>query len=128
MSQSIFPVLRYRNARAAITFLHDVLGFEATSVHPPEGDDVAHAELAFGGQLVMVGTEPAEGDENRLQGPLAPYVAVEDVEAHFERVRGAGADVVFAPRDTDYGSREYAVRDPEGNVWSFGTYRPSAAG
>jgi len=27
--------------------------------------------------------------------------------------------------DTDYGSRDYAARDPEGNVWSFGTYRPA---
>jgi uncharacterized glyoxalase superfamily protein PhnB len=127
MSQSIFPVLRYRDARGAIAFLHDVLGFEPTSVHPPEGEDVAHAELAFGGQHLMLGSEPAEGDTERLQGPLAPYLAVDDVDEHFERVRAAGADVVYPPRDTDYGSREYAVRDPEGQVWSVGNYRPAAA-
>jgi len=28
--------------------------------------------------------------------------------------------------DQPYGSREYAARDPEGNVWAFGTYRPQA--
>jgi uncharacterized glyoxalase superfamily protein PhnB len=128
MSQTLFPVLRYRDARGAITYLRDVLGFEATAIHPPEGDDVAHAELAFGGQHLMVGSEPREGDEARLQGPLAPYVAVDDVDGHFARVRDAGADVVYGPRDTDYGSREYAVRDPEGRVWSFGSYRPAAAG
>jgi uncharacterized glyoxalase superfamily protein PhnB len=43
-------------------------------------------------------------------------------------VRAAGADVVYPPRDTDYGSREFAVRDPEGRVWSVGSYRPAAAG
>lgn len=127
MSQSLFPVLRYRDPSGAIAFLRDVLGFEPTAVHPPEGD-VAHAELAFGGQHVMLGPEPSAGDETSLQGPLAPYVAVDDVKAHFERVRDAGGDIVYPPRDTDYGSREYAVRDPEGRVWSFGTYRPPAVG
>jgi uncharacterized glyoxalase superfamily protein PhnB len=127
MSQSIFPVLRYRDPRRAIAFLRDALGFEPTAVHPPEGEDVAHAELAFAGQHLMLGGEPAAGDEHRLQGPLAPYLAVDDVDGHFERARDAGADVVYPPRDTDYGSREYAVRDPEGRVWSVGDYRPSAA-
>ena len=126
MSQSLFPVLRYRDARGAIDFLRDVLGFEPTAVYPPEGDDVAHAELAFAGQHVMLGSEPPDEDEARLRGPLAPYVAVDDVDAHFERVHDAGADIVYPPRDTDYGSREYAVRDPEGRVWSFGTYLPAA--
>jgi uncharacterized glyoxalase superfamily protein PhnB len=127
MSQSIFPVLRYRDPRGAIAFLRDALGFEPTAVHPPEGEDVAHAELAFAGQHLMLGSEPAAGAEGRLQGPLAPYLAVDDVDAHFERARAAGADVVYPPRDTDYGSREYAVRDPEGRVWSVGDYRPPAA-
>jgi len=124
MSQSIFPVLRYRDARGAITFLHDVLGFEPTAVHPPEGD-VAHAELAFAGEHLMLGSEPRPDDASYLQGPLAPYLAVDDVDGHFARARDAGADVVYPPRDTDYGSREYAVRDPEGQVWSIGDYRPA---
>jgi uncharacterized glyoxalase superfamily protein PhnB len=127
MSQSIFPVLRYRDPRGAIAFLRDVLGFEPTAVHPPEGEDVAHAELAFAGQHLMLGSQPATDDQHRLQGPLAPYLAVDDVDRHFERARDAGADVVYPPRDTDYGSREYAIRDPEGQVWSVGDYRPSAA-
>jgi hypothetical protein len=87
MSQSIFPVLRYRDARGAIAFLRDTLGFEPTAVHPPEGEDVAHAELAFAGQHLMLGSEPAAGAEDRLQGPLAPYLAVDDVDGHFERAR-----------------------------------------
>jgi uncharacterized glyoxalase superfamily protein PhnB len=127
MSQSIFAVLRYEDPRGAIAFLRDVLGFEPTAVHPPEGDNVAHAELAFGGEHLMLGGEPAPDDATRMQGRLAPYLAVDDVDAHFERVRAAGGDVVYPPRDTEYGSREYAVRDPEGAVWSVGSYRPAGA-
>jgi uncharacterized glyoxalase superfamily protein PhnB len=54
------------------------------------------------------------------------YVAVDDPDAHCERARAAGAEIVRDLGDTDYGSRDYAARDPEGNLWSFGTYRPAA--
>ena len=49
---------------------------------------------------------------------------VEDVDAHFERARAAGAEITSPPRDTDFGSREYHARDLEGHPWTFGTYRP----
>ena len=39
------------------------------------------------------------------------------------RARAAGAEIIAGPHDTDYGSRDFAARDPEGNRWSFGTYR-----
>jgi uncharacterized glyoxalase superfamily protein PhnB len=51
-------------------------------------------------------------------------VVVADLDAHCARARRAGARIVREPVDTDYGSRDYAARDPEGNLWSFGTYRP----
>ena len=37
-----------------------------------------------------------------------------------------GAEIVRELTDTDYGSHDFGVRDPEGHVWSFGTYRPQA--
>lgn len=55
------------------------------------------------------------------------YVVVSDVDAHATRARAAGAEILRGPEDTDHGSREYAARDPEGHVWSFGTYDPWAA-
>ena len=58
------------------------------------------------------------------QGVTVVYVAVDDPDAHHERATAAGAEIVMPPTNMDYGSREYAARDPEGNVWSFGTYRP----
>jgi uncharacterized glyoxalase superfamily protein PhnB len=53
-------------------------------------------------------------------------VYVEDLEAHFERARLAGADIVEGPKDTDFGFREYHARDLEGHPWTFGTYLPAA--
>ena len=52
------------------------------------------------------------------------YVYVEDVQAHHDRAKAAGAEIVRSLQVTDYGSWEYSVRDPEGHLWSFGTYRP----
>jgi uncharacterized glyoxalase superfamily protein PhnB len=54
------------------------------------------------------------------------YLVVADPGAHHERARAAGAEIVRELTDEDYGSREYSARDPEGNLWSFGTYDPYA--
>ena len=55
-------------------------------------------------------------------------LVVEDPDAHCERARAAGAEIVQEPTDREYGSREYTARDPEGNLWVFGTYDPSNPG
>jgi uncharacterized glyoxalase superfamily protein PhnB len=75
-------------------------------------------------------TEPREAADGGVRIPLGSehqlYVVVEDADAHHDRAKAAGAEIVMAPRDTDYGSRDYAAKDPEGNTWYFGTYRPGA--
>jgi uncharacterized glyoxalase superfamily protein PhnB len=127
MAQTIFPALRYRDAPAAIDWLSRAFGFEATLVVDSPGDNVAHAELKLGEDRVMLGSE-SDGSDERLPhkaGGSSVYVIVADPDAHHERARAASAEIVFEPYDTDYGSREYTARDPEGNFWSFGTYRPS---
>ena len=57
----------------------------------------------------------APGEAGVRTGGIVLHVA--DVDAHFERVRAAGATVLREPTDEDYGQREYAVRDPEGHDW-----------
>lgn len=52
------------------------------------------------------------------------YCAIDEVDELYEQVRDAGGEIAMEPTDTDYGSRDFTVRDPEGNLWSFGTYRP----
>ncbi|HVY96639.1 MAG TPA: VOC family protein [Solirubrobacterales bacterium] len=121
---TFYPTLRYRDARAAIAWLQDAFGFEAGMVVDGEGDEVVHAQLAFGDGIVMLGSERDDRWGTRA-GQGWCYVALDgDVDAHCERARTAGAEIVMEPTDQDYGSRDYAARDPEGNLWNFGTYRP----
>ncbi|HEU0316384.1 MAG TPA: VOC family protein [Solirubrobacteraceae bacterium] len=122
---TLYPSLRYRDAPAAIDWLKTAFGFEELAVHPGEDGTIAHAELSFGPSILMLGSEKDDQYGSHVgQGWL--YVAVEDPDAHCERARAAGAEIVRDLGDTDYGSRDYAARDPEGNLWSFGTYRPAA--
>jgi uncharacterized glyoxalase superfamily protein PhnB len=73
----------------------------------------------------MLGTADRDGNEfsRRPTGTAAVHIATDAVEAVFERATAAGADVVTAPADQDYGGRTATVRDPEGNLWSLGSYR-----
>jgi uncharacterized glyoxalase superfamily protein PhnB len=125
MAQQFFPLLRYADAPAALAFLERAFGFQRGEVvENPEGT-IAHAELSDGAGAVMIGSDRDDSPAGRRAGLGWIYVAVDDIDSHYERARGAGAEIVSEPFDTDYGSRDYQARDPEGNLWSFGTYRPS---
>ncbi len=120
----VWPTLRAHDARALIRFLVDAFGFREVVVHG-EGDHVAHAQLAGpAGGGVMLGSQ-REGDDSwpLRPGTFGAYVVVDDPDALHDRAVAAGAEIVEAPHDTDYGSRDFQAKDPEGNRWSFGTYR-----
>jgi uncharacterized glyoxalase superfamily protein PhnB len=128
MTQTIFPALRYRDPRAAIEWLERALGFERDAIHESDDGTIGHAELSFRGNSIMLGAA-SDGDDGRMAGefgPILTYIAVDEVDALHDRARDAGAEISMELTDQDYGSREFAVRDPERNVWSFGTYRPGA--
>jgi uncharacterized glyoxalase superfamily protein PhnB len=122
----VWPTLRAQDARALIRFLVDAFGFEATVVYG-DGDPVDHAQLSWplGGGIMMGSSRPGDDhdDWSLRPGTLGAYVVTDDPDALFARATGAGATVLRELQDTDYGSREFSVRDPEGNRWSFGTYR-----
>lgn len=121
----VWPTLRARDARALIAFLVTTFGFEQTVVHG-NGDRVDHAELSWplGGGIMLGSATDAPDDPWSLRpGTFGAYVVTDDPAALFERVTAAGAQVTRKLTDTDYGSREFAVVDPEGNHWSFGDYR-----
>jgi uncharacterized glyoxalase superfamily protein PhnB len=122
---TLYPSMRYRDAPAAIEFLKTAFGFEEREVYANPDGTIAHAELTFGPSILMLGSSKDDMFGDRV-GAGWLYVAVEDPDAHCERARAAGAEIVTELHDTDYGSRDYAARDPEGNYWSFGTYRPAA--
>ncbi len=121
---TLYPAMRYRDAPAAIEFLKRAFGFEEQVVYRNDDGTVAHAQLSYGPSILMLGS-----DRDDLYGKRAGqgwlYVAVDDPDGHCARARAAGAEVMTELHDTDYGSRDYSARDLEGNVWSFGTYRPS---
>ena len=123
---SIYPTYHFRDARSAIDFLERAFGFERKAVHEAEDGTIQHAELRLGDGLIMLG-DTQDTEHAKLAPPPGSgsvYIAVDDVDALVERAREAGAEIVYGPKDQDYGSRDFTARDPEGNLWSFGTYRP----
>jgi len=121
----IHPVLRYHDARAAIAWLDEAFGFTEREVHTGDDGTIVHAELDCpGGGVVMLSSEPEGGDPRwgERVGKGWIYAATDEVDALYERAVAAGAEVVMGLTDTDYGSRDFSVRDLEGNHWSFGTY------
>ena len=123
---TVFPALNYDDARAAIDFLVTAFGGERHAVY--EGDDgsIRHAEISFGNGIVMFGPASSEFPATRGAGG-GVYVVVDDPDALHARARDAGAEIIRELQDQDYGSREFAAKDPEGNSWYFGTYQPFAA-
>ena len=127
--QTIFPILRYTDARAAIRWLCEAFGFREIFSVPEVGPFVRHAQLGLGPSLVMLGSSRDDGLESpRKLGAVtqALCVYVPDVEQHFARARSAGAEITTTLQATEFGWREYHARDPEGHLWIFGTYLPSA--
>jgi uncharacterized glyoxalase superfamily protein PhnB len=126
----VWPTLRARDARALIRFLVDAFGFEEVVVYG-DGDRVDHAQLCWPlGGGIMLGSarqDSDSGDWPLRPGSFGAYVVTDDPDALLRRATAAGATVLRELNDTDYGSREFAVRDPEGNHWSFGTYRGEPA-
>jgi len=124
----LVPFLRYADPKRAIAWLCDTFGFEPIMVVDGEDGGVAHAELRLGSSAIMLGG--LKDDRLRMRTPAEAggvtqgiYVVVPDADALWPRAVGADAEIVMDIYDTPYGSREFAVRDPEGHLWSVGTYR-----
>lgn len=131
MGQTIFPALRYTDAKAAINWLCTAFGFERHAVYE-SGDAIEHAELRLGDSILMLGSK-RETSGFQIRTPSEAngvtttlYVCVADADAQHDRAARAGAKIIRPLTDTDYGSREFSCLDPEGHVWSFGTYVPHA--
>lgn len=124
----LFPTLRCADAGAMIAWLREAFGFRERAVYR-EGDIVSHAELVLGASILMLGQERDDAYGAQV-GPCdgrrtdALYLAVADIDEAYAKAQFAGAAITTPLRDTSYGSREFALRDPEGNLWSVGTYWP----
>lgn len=126
---TVWPALRYDDAPAALRFLVDVFGFREALVVPDDDGDIVHAELRWPeGGGVMFGSTAHSEDGHETMRPVTGhvYVVTDRVDEVHARVRAAGAEVTRELEDTDYGSHTFSARDPEGNHWTFGTYRGAA--
>lgn len=117
--------LFYRDPRAAHGFLSAGLGFELVLVLEDAQGVVVHSELRLGDAHIMVGGEwsaeaksPASVDGKNTQ--IVHLTIDHDIDAHCERARAAGFDILMPPEDQFYGDRTYRARDPEGHVWAIG--------
>jgi uncharacterized glyoxalase superfamily protein PhnB len=123
-SPQIWPTLRATDAPALVAFLVEAFGFEETVSYPDDDGGIAHAQLDWPlGGGVMLGSERDDDAGPFGPGVFSCYVVTDDPDALRERALAAGAKLLREVSTTDYGSRDVAFADPEGNRWFFGTYR-----
>ncbi len=133
---SVIPCLRYRDAPAVIDWLCAAFGFERQAVYPDDQGGIAHAQLRFGHGMVMLGSVGAtptpwgrlmrQPDEIGGAETQSAYLVVADPDALHAQATAAGAKILLEIQDQDYGGRGFTCADPEGHIWSFGSYDPWA--
>jgi uncharacterized glyoxalase superfamily protein PhnB len=121
MTQRITPYVCYEEVDAALDFLSRAFGFQEVLRFTGAEGYVNHAEMQLGDGVIFLG-DPGDDYKNpkRLgQDTVGIYVYVDDVDAHCDRARAAGAEIVRDPSDEEYGDRRYDAVDPEGHRWYF---------
>lgn len=123
---TIIPVLRYRDAPAAIEWLCQTFGFDKHLVVPNEDGTVAHAQLSFGNGMIMLGSVlPNDTEFGRLMkqpdeiggaATQTAYVVVTDADAVYRKAQAGAAKIAMEIRDEDYGGRGFSCYDPEGHL------------
>jgi uncharacterized glyoxalase superfamily protein PhnB len=124
-AKGLSSAVSYQDPKAALRWLEDAFGFEPFMVILDSENNLAHSEMRFGDSVVMVGTEWTEKHRSpkSIDGINTQTVHVqleEDIDAHCERARKAGAKILQEPETQFYGDRTYRVTDPEGHIWTFG--------
>ena len=122
---SFASALSYRDPKAALLWLEEAFGFEPVMVILGPDGELAHAEMTFGDGLIMIGSEwradtksPASVGGTNTQ---SVHIHIDtDIDAHCERARKAGAEIIMEPENQFYGDRTYRAKDLEGHIWSIG--------
>lgn len=134
MPCSIIPTIRYENATRMIDWLCDTFGFSRHLVVEDGHGGIAHAQLTRGDAMIMLGSArddafgALQSTARSLSGvSQSVYIIVDDVDALCAKARAAGAEITIEPKDEDYGGRVFSCRDPEGQLWNFGSHDPWSA-
>jgi uncharacterized glyoxalase superfamily protein PhnB len=131
---TVIPCLSYRDAAAAIEWLCKAFGFEKQAVYPAGDGSIMHAQLSFGNGMIMCGTKRDSDFGRFIKQPdefggcetQSAYLVVADADAVYDRAKLAGAEILIDIKTEDYGGRGFTCRDPEGHIWTIGTYDPWA--
>jgi uncharacterized glyoxalase superfamily protein PhnB len=130
---SVVPMIAYENGNAAMDWLIEAFGFVEAERRSSADGRLTHGELEAGDAIIMLATPTPdyqgpkhhrESCEAASRWSRVPYiidgvlVQVQDVAAHCERARAAGANILSEPEDTPDG-RHYRVEDIEGHRWMF---------
>ena len=122
MPTTINPVVHFRDLEAGARYLVDTFGFEQREAYKADDGSLQYVELVLDGAPMGAGPS-VEGSMFDI-GPFAVYISRDEVDSMHERAVAAGAEILMAPTDQDYGSRDFVAKDPEGNLWCFGTFQP----
>ena len=133
---TLIPSLRYNDAPAAIEWLAKAFGFHKNAVYPNADGTIAHAQLTLGGGMIMLGSISDNEYGRRMKQPSeigganthGIYIVVKDTDAVYAQAKAAGAVIAMDIIDNDYGGRGFSCLDPEGHLWSIGSYDPWAEG
>ena len=132
--QGVVPMLAYADGPAAMTWLSSAFGFEERERWLDDSGVLTHGEMATGAGLIMLATPTPDYEGPRFHRShcdaaaawaAAPWVIdgvlvyVDDVAAHFERAKDAGASLLSGIESGPEGSRLYRVEDLEGHRWMF---------
>jgi uncharacterized glyoxalase superfamily protein PhnB len=132
IAPTLTPTIPYSDVAAAIRWLIEVLGFRVAAVYDgPDGNPV-FAQLVWRTGVVFVSARAPEGNPWAIVGPASIALAAEDREAvdgHHQHAVSAGAEIVRPVHDArtpafPEGSHQFDLRDPEGNLWTVGTFQP----
>jgi len=134
---TVIACMSYRDATAAIDWLCNTFGFVKRACYAAPDGSIAHAELAFGNGMIMTGTARQDSDYGKLMrqpdqvggfSTQSVYLITTDPDEMYRRAKAAGARILVDIKDEDYGSRGFTCADPEGHLWTFGTYDPWRTG
>lgn len=120
----ISPYLYYEDVDAALDWLARAFGFQEFERMRGGDGKTMHAAMKHGDAVIMMGHPGPDYKNPKHLGQTTQslYVNVDDVDAHYEQAKAAGARIIEEPKDQFYGDRRYGAEDPEGHQWYFATH------
>ena len=119
----MIPYLFYKDLPGALDWLAKAFGLETRMSMPGPDGEIMHAEMQLADAVIMMG--PASDERGSRSPSELPgvnqslYVYVDDVDAHFQQAKAAGAVIMSEPEDMFWGDRMYYAQDFEGHHWNF---------